>query len=208
MEESRHSAVRSEEEVKTDFAGAGWTLVSRDEVTWLRSANPSRGLREAEAACRLGLRAHEREGRRSGLRQDRGSAALTRRRASIRDQRAARLLALGPCDFDGSGSAHGRPGRPRTRAPERQGAATRRVAKMPMGDGHRAQICLISRLAICTASPLTACARFGQPVLVSSHLGSAMLGASELEEHGVSREAGSSGFESTSSPASSPERLD
>ena len=30
---------RSEEEVKSDFAGAGWTLVSRDEVTWLRSAN-------------------------------------------------------------------------------------------------------------------------------------------------------------------------
>jgi hypothetical protein len=25
--------------VKSDFAGAGWTLVSRDEVTWLRSAN-------------------------------------------------------------------------------------------------------------------------------------------------------------------------
>jgi hypothetical protein len=23
----------------SDFAGAGWTLVSRDEVTWLRSAN-------------------------------------------------------------------------------------------------------------------------------------------------------------------------
>ena len=30
---------RSEEAVKSDFAGAGWTLVSRDEVTWLRSAN-------------------------------------------------------------------------------------------------------------------------------------------------------------------------
>jgi ubiquinone/menaquinone biosynthesis C-methylase UbiE len=29
---------RSEEEVKNDFAGAGWTLVSRDDVTWLRSA--------------------------------------------------------------------------------------------------------------------------------------------------------------------------
>lgn len=30
---------RSEEEVKSDFAGAGWTPVARDEVTWLRSAN-------------------------------------------------------------------------------------------------------------------------------------------------------------------------
>jgi ubiquinone/menaquinone biosynthesis C-methylase UbiE len=30
---------RSEEEVKRDFASAGWTLVSREEVTWLRSAN-------------------------------------------------------------------------------------------------------------------------------------------------------------------------
>lgn len=30
---------RSEGEVKSDFAGAGWTLVSHDEVTWLRSAN-------------------------------------------------------------------------------------------------------------------------------------------------------------------------
>lgn len=30
---------RSAEEVKSDFAGAGWTLVSRDEVTWLRSAS-------------------------------------------------------------------------------------------------------------------------------------------------------------------------
>lgn len=29
---------RSEEEVSSDFAHAGWTLVSRDEVTWLRSA--------------------------------------------------------------------------------------------------------------------------------------------------------------------------
>lgn len=30
---------RSEEEVKNDFAGAGWTLLNRQEVTWLRSAN-------------------------------------------------------------------------------------------------------------------------------------------------------------------------
>ena len=30
---------RSEEEVKRDFAGAGWTLACRDEVTWLRSPN-------------------------------------------------------------------------------------------------------------------------------------------------------------------------
>ena len=30
---------RSEEEVKSDFARAGWTPVSRDEVTWLRSVN-------------------------------------------------------------------------------------------------------------------------------------------------------------------------
>lgn len=30
---------RSEDEVKRDFAGAGWTLVSRDEVTWVRSAS-------------------------------------------------------------------------------------------------------------------------------------------------------------------------
>lgn len=30
---------RSEEEVKGDFTGAGWTLVSDDAVTWLRSAN-------------------------------------------------------------------------------------------------------------------------------------------------------------------------
>jgi hypothetical protein len=30
---------RSDEEVKSDFTGAGWTLVPRDEVTWLRSAN-------------------------------------------------------------------------------------------------------------------------------------------------------------------------
>jgi SAM-dependent methyltransferase len=30
---------RSEEEVRSDFAGAGWRLVSLDEVTWLRSAN-------------------------------------------------------------------------------------------------------------------------------------------------------------------------
>jgi hypothetical protein len=29
----------SEEEVQNDFAGAGWTLASRDEITWLRSAN-------------------------------------------------------------------------------------------------------------------------------------------------------------------------
>lgn len=29
----------SEAEVTSDFTGAGWTLVSREEVTWLRSAN-------------------------------------------------------------------------------------------------------------------------------------------------------------------------
>lgn len=42
---------RSEEEVKSDFARAGWTLVSRDDVTWLRSANL------AEDIERLKLRA-------------------------------------------------------------------------------------------------------------------------------------------------------
>ncbi len=30
---------QSEEEVQSDFAGAGWTLASRDEITWLRSAS-------------------------------------------------------------------------------------------------------------------------------------------------------------------------
>jgi hypothetical protein len=30
---------RSEDEVQGDFTGAGWTLVARDAVTWLRSAN-------------------------------------------------------------------------------------------------------------------------------------------------------------------------
>ncbi|GLH98206.1 class I SAM-dependent methyltransferase [Phytohabitans aurantiacus] len=30
---------RSTDEVKSDFAGAGWTLVSRDEVTWPRAAS-------------------------------------------------------------------------------------------------------------------------------------------------------------------------
>ena len=30
---------RSEEDVKSDFASAGWTLVVHDEVTWLRSAS-------------------------------------------------------------------------------------------------------------------------------------------------------------------------
>ena len=30
---------RSEEEVEGDFTGGGWTLVSRDDVTWLRSAS-------------------------------------------------------------------------------------------------------------------------------------------------------------------------
>lgn len=30
---------RSEKEVRRDFADAGWTLVARDAVTWLRSAN-------------------------------------------------------------------------------------------------------------------------------------------------------------------------
>jgi SAM-dependent methyltransferase len=42
---------RSEEEVERDFVGAGWTLVSRDEVTWLRSASL------AEDFQRLKLRA-------------------------------------------------------------------------------------------------------------------------------------------------------
>jgi ubiquinone/menaquinone biosynthesis C-methylase UbiE len=33
------SQFRSEEDVTRDFVDAGWTLVSRDEVTWLRSAS-------------------------------------------------------------------------------------------------------------------------------------------------------------------------
>jgi SAM-dependent methyltransferase len=42
---------RSEPQVRGDFAGAGWTLVSRDDVTWLRSASL------AEDYTRLRLRA-------------------------------------------------------------------------------------------------------------------------------------------------------
>jgi ubiquinone/menaquinone biosynthesis C-methylase UbiE len=35
-----HQALyQSEEEVRSDFAGAGWTVASRDDVTWLRSAS-------------------------------------------------------------------------------------------------------------------------------------------------------------------------
>src|ERR1700744_4612734 len=35
-----HQALyQSEEEVRSVFAGAGWTLVSRDEVTWLRAVS-------------------------------------------------------------------------------------------------------------------------------------------------------------------------
>ena len=35
-----HQALyQSEDGVVSDFAGAGWTLVSRDEITWLRSAS-------------------------------------------------------------------------------------------------------------------------------------------------------------------------
>ncbi len=42
---------RSEDEVKRDFTGAGWTFVAGDDVTWLRSANL------AEDVERLKLRA-------------------------------------------------------------------------------------------------------------------------------------------------------
>jgi SAM-dependent methyltransferase len=42
---------RSEDEVRSDFAGAGWTLAARDEVTWPRSASL------AEDVERLRLRA-------------------------------------------------------------------------------------------------------------------------------------------------------
>jgi SAM-dependent methyltransferase len=42
---------RTEEEVRSDFAGAGWTFVAREEVTWLRSPNL------AEDLERLKLRA-------------------------------------------------------------------------------------------------------------------------------------------------------
>jgi len=37
--EADQAQFRSEEEVKSDFTGSGWTLVSCEEVTWLRSAN-------------------------------------------------------------------------------------------------------------------------------------------------------------------------
>jgi hypothetical protein len=49
--EADRAQFRSQAEVTSDFAGAGWTLVSRDEVTWLRSASL------AEDFGRLKLRA-------------------------------------------------------------------------------------------------------------------------------------------------------
>ena len=49
--EADKAQFRSEDEVKGDFAGAWWTLVSRDDVTWLRSASL------AEDYARLKLRA-------------------------------------------------------------------------------------------------------------------------------------------------------
>jgi len=39
---------RSQEQVRNDFAGAGWTFVSRDEVTWLRSTNLAEDLETSE----------------------------------------------------------------------------------------------------------------------------------------------------------------
>jgi hypothetical protein len=39
VEEGRHGAVPVRGRGEGDFAGAGWTLVAGDEVTWLRSAN-------------------------------------------------------------------------------------------------------------------------------------------------------------------------
>jgi hypothetical protein len=39
MEESDKAQFRSVDEVRSDFTGTGWTVVSHDEVTWLRSAN-------------------------------------------------------------------------------------------------------------------------------------------------------------------------
>ena len=50
---------QSEEEVLSDFAGAGWTLASRDEITWLRSASLAEDLREAEAASHVAFRTYE-----------------------------------------------------------------------------------------------------------------------------------------------------
>jgi SAM-dependent methyltransferase len=49
--EADRSQFRSEKEVRGDFADAGWTLVARDKVTWLRSATL------AEDLERLKLRA-------------------------------------------------------------------------------------------------------------------------------------------------------
>ena len=37
--EADRAQFRPEKDVESDFVGAGWTLVSGDEVTWLRSAN-------------------------------------------------------------------------------------------------------------------------------------------------------------------------
>ena len=38
MADGRRGQFQSEEDVTRDFTGAGWTLVGRDHVTWLRSA--------------------------------------------------------------------------------------------------------------------------------------------------------------------------
>jgi ubiquinone/menaquinone biosynthesis C-methylase UbiE len=103
---------RSEAQVIGDFADAGWSLAFRDESHLAPLGESGRGRRETQAAGRIGLRAHEPRGRRGGLRHDRGSAALTRRGAAIRDQRAARLPTLASLAEDlGGPSTRSVPGR-------------------------------------------------------------------------------------------------
>jgi hypothetical protein len=86
--------VQSEAGVNRDFADAGWTLLSRDLVTWLRSVTLT------EDVERLKLRAasafeHLRDDVVGEGSARIGAALPTLGDGQLRDQRAARLPALG-----------------------------------------------------------------------------------------------------------------
>ena len=74
---------RSEKEVESDFAAGGWTLVSRDEVTWLRSASLAEDFEKLNLLAVSVLEHMSEEAVEAGFRQDRGSAAHDWRRPSI-----------------------------------------------------------------------------------------------------------------------------
>ena len=80
--------------MRSGFVGAGWTLVSRDEVTWLRSVTLAEDYEKLKVRPTSLFEHMSEEAVEAGFARIEAALSVARRRAPVRDQRSARLPAL------------------------------------------------------------------------------------------------------------------